>query len=84
MANGKRPLRAFDSGGCGCEGLGIDRGDKLLVIHGRSQRERRDEEGSGETDGGSPFIGVAQDLTRCCLLAVICGATRMPVCLHER
>ena len=85
MANAKRRLSAFDCGR-GLEGLGIDRGGKLLVVHGRSrrERERRDEEGSGETDGGSPFIGVAQDPTRCCLLAVIWGATRMPVCLQER
>jgi hypothetical protein len=65
---------AFD-GGRGSQGLGIDLGRKLLVIHGRCRRERErsNEESSGEADRRFPFIGVAQDLTKPCLVAVFWG-----------
>ena len=38
MADAKRPLREDRDSGRGSEGLGIDLGGKLLVIHGRYRR----------------------------------------------
>ena len=56
------PRRAFDCGR-GFEGFVIDLGGNLLVIHGRCRRERErsNEEGSGEAERRFPFIGVAQN-----------------------
>ena len=86
MADAKRPPRGDCDRGRGSEGLGIDLGRKLLVIHGRCRRERErsDEEGRREAERRFPFIGVAQNLNMSCLLAVFWGATRMPACLQER
>ena len=80
MADAKRPPREDRDSGRGSEGLGIDRGGKLLVIHARCrcERERSDEEGGCEAERGFPFIGIAQNLTRSYLLVVFRGATRMP------
>ena len=72
MADAKRPPREDRDSGRGSEGLGIDFGRKLLVIHARCRRERErsDEEHRREAERGFPFIGVAQNLNRSCLLAV--------------
>ena len=84
MLDAARQLRG--EGGRGSQGLGIDLGGKLLVIHGRyrNERERSHEEGSGEADRRFPFIGVAQDLTGPCLLAAVWGAAPMPARVQER
>ena len=63
-------------GGCdrgrGFEGLGIDLGRKLLVIHGRyrCERERSDEERRREAERRFPFIGVAQNRNMLCRRSV--------------
>ena len=86
MADAKRPLRGDCDCGRGSQGLGIDLGRKFLVIHGRCRRERErsNEESSGEADRRFPFIGVAQDLTKPCLVAVFWGGIWMPACLQEK
>jgi hypothetical protein len=78
MTDAKRPPRGDGDCGRGSQGLGIDLGRKLLVIHARRrrERERRHEEGGSEDDGRFPFIGVAHDLARRRLLAVLWGAAR--------
>ena len=52
MTDAKRPPRGEGDCGRGSQGLGIDLGRKLLVIHARRRRERErsDEEGSGEAE----------------------------------
>ncbi len=86
MADAKRPPREDRDSGRGSEGLGIDLGGKILVIHGRSmrERERSDEEHRREAERRFPFIGVAQGLNMTCLLAVFWGAAQTPVCLQDR
>ena len=86
MTDAKRPLRGDCDCGRGSQGLGIDLGRKLLVIHSRCRRERErsNEEGGGEADRRFPFIGIAQNLSLPCLLAAFWGAARMPACLQER
>ena len=71
MADAKRTPRGDRDCGCGSEGLGIDLGRKLLVIHGRCRRERErsHEKGGREAERRFPFIGVAQNPNTPCGLA---------------
>ena len=63
MTDAKRPPPGDCDRGRGSQGLGIDLGRKLLVIHARCRRERErsDEKGGREAERGFPFIGVAQN-----------------------
>ena len=72
MANAKRPPRGDRDRGRGFEGLGIDLGGKLLVIHGRCRRERErsHEKGRREAERRFPFIGVAQNRNMLCRRSV--------------
>ena len=65
------PWGDFDRGR-GFEGLGIDLGGKLLVIHGRCwrERERSHEKGRREAEPRFPFIGVAQNRNMLCRRSV--------------
>ena len=85
MPDAKRPPRGDCDCGRGSEGLGIDLGRKLLVIHGRCRRERErsNEEGRREAERGFPFIGVAHNLNRSCLLAAFWGATGCPLACRK-
>ena len=86
MPNAPQQPRGDRDSGRGSEGLGIDLGRKLLVIHGRyrCERERSDEERRREAERRFPFIGVAQDLTKPCLIAVFWGGIWMPASLAGR
>ena len=70
MANAKRSPRGDRYRGRGFEGLGIDLGGKLLVIHGRCWRERDHEKGRREDERRFPFMGVAQNRNILCRRSV--------------
>ena len=81
----RQPRGDFDRGR-GFEGFDIDLGCKLLLIRAGAgaRASEATKRAHARLTRRFPFIGVAQNLNRSCLLAAFWGATRMPVCLQER